>query len=134
MPFQPIDELTIDMDGPVAIVTMNRPDKLNAFSDAMSIAMREVWEHLALERSVRAIVLTGAGRAFCAGGDIPGFIRAYESPIHRREAMRGAQRLLNAMLECPKHDRGRQRTGHRPRLQRGYLLRHRLRKRGHLHG
>jgi enoyl-CoA hydratase len=102
MPFQPIDELKIEMDGPVAIVTMNRPEKLNAFSEPMSVAMREVWEHLALDRAVRAIVLTGAGRAFCAGGDIPGFIQSYESPIHRRESMRGAQRLLNAMLECPK--------------------------------
>jgi enoyl-CoA hydratase len=102
MPFEPIDELKIEMDGTVAVVTMNRPEKLNSFSDEMHTAMQEVWNHLALDRSVRSIVLTGAGRAFSAGGDIPGFIRAYESPIHRREAMRGAQRLLNAMLECPK--------------------------------
>jgi len=102
VPFQPIDELIIEKDGPVAILTMNRPEKLNSFSDAMHIAMQEVWNHLALDRSVRSIVLTGAGRAFSAGGDIPGFIRSYESPIHRRESMRGAQRLLNLMLECPK--------------------------------
>src|ERR1700729_3770338 len=102
MPFQSIDELTIERDGPVAILTMNRPEKLNAFSDDMHVAMREVWEYLALDRSVRTIVLTGAGRAFSAGGDIPGFIESYESPIKRREAMRGAQRLLDAMLECPK--------------------------------
>jgi enoyl-CoA hydratase len=102
MPFQPIDELTIERDGQVAIVTMNRPEKLNSFSDDMHVAMREVWEYLALDRSVRTIVLTGAGRAFSAGGDIPGFIESYESPIKRREAMRGAQRLLDAMLECPK--------------------------------
>src|ERR1700721_948679 len=102
MPFEPIDELKIEMDGTVAVVTMNRPEKLNAFSDEMHTAMQEVGNHLALDRSVRAIVLTGAGRAFSAGGDIPGFIRSYESPITRREQMRGAQRLLNAMLECPK--------------------------------
>jgi enoyl-CoA hydratase len=102
MPYTPIDELLIEMDGPVAVLTLNRPEKLNAFSDDMSIAMQEVWNHLALDHDVRAIVITGAGRAFSAGGDIPGFIRSYESPIHRREAMRGAQRLLNAMLECPK--------------------------------
>jgi len=102
MPFKPTDELLIEMDGSVAVVTMNRPEKLNAFSDEMHMAMQEVWNHLALDRSVRAIVLTGAGRAFSAGGDIPGFIRSYESPILRREQMRGAQRLLSAMLECPK--------------------------------
>ena len=102
MPYTPIDELTIEMDGPVAIVTLNRPEKLNSFSDDMHHAMQEVWNHLALDRAVRAIVLTGAGRAFSTGGDIPGFVRSYESPIHRRESMRGAQRVLNAMLECPK--------------------------------
>jgi enoyl-CoA hydratase len=102
MPFKPTDELQIEMNGSVAVVTMNRPEKLNAFSDEMHMAMEEVWNHLALDRSVRAIVLTGAGRAFSAGGDIPGLIRFYESPIFRRERMRGAQRLLNAMLECPK--------------------------------
>src|ERR1700721_1447451 len=102
MPFQSIDELKIEMDGTVAVITMNRPEKLNAFSDAMHTALQEVWNHLALDRSVRSIVLTGAGRAFSTGGDIPGFIRSYESAIHRRESMRGAQRLLSAMLECPK--------------------------------
>src|SRR6202034_4025358 len=102
MPFTPTDELLIEMDGSVAVVTMNRPEKLNAFNSEMHTAMQEVWNHLALDRAVRAIVLTGAGRAFSAGGDIPGLIRFYESPILRREQMRGAQRLLKAVLECPK--------------------------------
>jgi enoyl-CoA hydratase len=102
MPFKPTDELLIEMDGPVAVVTMNRPEKLNAFSDEMHVAMQEVWNYLALDRAVRAVVLTGAGRAFSAGGDIPGLIRFCESPIFRREHMRGAQRLLNAMIEFPK--------------------------------
>jgi enoyl-CoA hydratase len=102
MPYQPIEELIIERDGPVAILKLNRPEKLNAFSDAMHEAMREVWYHLSLDRSVRSIVLTGEGRAFSAGGDIPNFIKDYESQIRRRESMRGAQRVLDAMLECPK--------------------------------
>src|ERR1700722_15578748 len=102
MSYSPTDELPIEMDGSVAIVTMNRPEKLNSFSDDMHTAMQEVWNYLALDRSVRSIVLTGAGRAFSAGGDIPGFIRSYESPLPRRKAMRGAQRPLNARLGGPK--------------------------------
>ena len=102
MPYQDIPELIIDRDGPVAIVTMNNPDMLNAFSDDMHVGMQEIWNHLALDRSVRSIILTGAGRAFSAGGNIPGFIRSYESMDVRREQMRGAQRLQSAMLECPK--------------------------------
>lgn len=102
MPYQHIDELPITMDGEVAIVTMNNPEMKNAFSDEMHVAMQEVWNHLGNDRAVRAIVLTGSGSAFSAGGNIPGFIRSYEDPQHRRESMRGAQRLLSAMLDCPK--------------------------------
>ena len=58
MPYQPTDELHIEHDGPVAIVTMNNPDMRNAFVDALHVAMREVWGHLALDRSVRTVVLT----------------------------------------------------------------------------
>jgi enoyl-CoA hydratase len=102
MPYQPIPELIIEHDGPVAIVTMNNPELRNAFSDDMHVGMQEVWNHLDHDRSVSSIVLTGAGSAFSAGGNIPGFIRSYEDPIFRREQMRGAQRLLNMMLECSK--------------------------------
>jgi enoyl-CoA hydratase/carnithine racemase len=102
MPYQQAEELRIEQEGPVAILTLNRPDKLNSFSDEMHVAAREVWYHLSLDRSVRAVVLTGAGRAFSSGGDIIGFIEDYESQMRRRESMRGAQRLLDAMLEFPK--------------------------------
>jgi enoyl-CoA hydratase/carnithine racemase len=102
MPYHPIPELVIEKDGAVAVVTMNNPSMLNAFSDDMHVGMQEVWQHLALDRDVRAIVLTGQGKAFSAGGNIPSFIRSYEDPVHRRESMRGAMRLFNAMLECPK--------------------------------
>jgi enoyl-CoA hydratase/carnithine racemase len=102
MPYQPIPELLIEHRGSVALVTMNNPEGRNAFSDAMHVAMREVWEHLALDASVRSVVLTGAGKAFSAGGNIPGFIRDYEDPQRRRETMRNARRLLEAIAECPK--------------------------------
>ena len=102
MPFQPTEDLIIEQEGEVAILTMNCPETKNAFSDDLHIAMQEVWNHLALDSSVRSIVLTGAGSAFSAGGNVPNFIRCYEDLQFRRESMRGAQRLLNAMLECPK--------------------------------
>jgi enoyl-CoA hydratase/carnithine racemase len=102
MPYVPIPELEIEQRGPVAIVTFNNPEGRNAFSDAMHVGMREVWEHLAIDASVRSIVLTGAGKAFSAGGNVPGFIRMYEDPERRRYEMRVARRLLEAMAECPK--------------------------------
>jgi enoyl-CoA hydratase len=102
MPYQPIPELLVERDGPVAIVTMNNPDIRNAFVDAMHEGMREIWGELAKDRSVRTVVLTGAGKAFSAGGHVPNFILDYDDPQRRRESLRGARRLLDAMAEFPK--------------------------------
>jgi 2-(1,2-epoxy-1,2-dihydrophenyl)acetyl-CoA isomerase len=52
------------------IVTLNRPDKLNSFNEAMHEALRVALEEAAADRGTRALVLTGAGRAFCAGQDL----------------------------------------------------------------
>jgi enoyl-CoA hydratase/carnithine racemase len=102
MPYRPVPEILIEKRGPVAVVTMNNPEMMNAFVDNMHEGMRDVWEHLALDRDVGAIVLTGEGKAFSAGGNIPGFIRDYEDSVSRRDSLRGAKRLLDAMAECPK--------------------------------
>jgi enoyl-CoA hydratase/carnithine racemase len=102
MPFAPTPELLIEADGPVRILTLNRPDARNAFSDDMHTAMQEVWTDLARDHSVLAVVLTGAGKAFSAGGDIPRFIKSYEDQDHRRLQLRGARRLIDAMAEFPK--------------------------------
>lgn len=102
MPYAPTPYLLVETDGPVTILTLNNPDMRNAFLDEMHEAMQEIWMHLANDDSVRAVVLTGAGKAFSAGGDIPGFIRSYEDPDHRRASLRGAKRLMEAMAEFPK--------------------------------
>lgn len=102
MPYAPTPHLLVESDGPVTTVTLNNPDMRNAFLDDMHEAMQEIWGHLAADHSVRAVVLTGAGPAFSAGGDIPGFIRSYEDPDHRRHSLRGARRLMDAMVEFPK--------------------------------
>ncbi|HSV35515.1 MAG TPA: enoyl-CoA hydratase-related protein, partial [Ramlibacter sp.] len=61
------------MSDAVAVVTLNRPEALNAWTDVMA---QEVWQAMheaGRDDAVRVIVLTGAGRAFCAGGDVTGF-------------------------------------------------------------
>jgi enoyl-CoA hydratase/carnithine racemase len=102
MPYAPTPYLLLEQEGPVATITINNPDMRNAFVDEIHEGMQEIWGHLANDRSVRAVVLTGAGKAFSAGGDIPGFIRSYEDPEHRRMSLRGARRLMDAMAEFPK--------------------------------
>lgn len=65
------DEIVIvERDGPVAIVTMNRPDALNALSRALRSRLVTVFRELSEDDAIRAVVLTGAGRAFTAGVDL----------------------------------------------------------------
>ena len=57
----------------IATITLNRPERLNAIDDAMAEALWAAMDRAGRDPGVRAIVLTGAGRAFCAGGNIAGF-------------------------------------------------------------
>ena len=65
------DEILLrDDDGPVACLTMNAPGRLNALSDAMLAALQDAFDRLASDRSIRVVILQGAGKAFCAGHDL----------------------------------------------------------------
>jgi enoyl-CoA hydratase/carnithine racemase len=63
-------ELRYDVDAGVATVTLNRPDKLNALTDTMLRELLEVLERADADDGVRVLVVTGAGRGFCAGADL----------------------------------------------------------------
>ena len=91
-------ELIVESDGPVRIVTMNNPEHRNAFNDALHDGFVGVWAQIADDPDARAVVLTGAGKAFSAGGNIPGFIRDYNSLDHRRRSLRKAKRLVDEMI------------------------------------
>lgn len=60
----------LDVKNGVARLTMNRPDKLNSFNRVMSAEMREAMSRIECDSAIRAVVLTGAGRGFCAGQDL----------------------------------------------------------------
>jgi 2-(1,2-epoxy-1,2-dihydrophenyl)acetyl-CoA isomerase len=62
--------ITVAHDQGLAILTLNAPDKLNAVSRKMIAELKDCWETLAADGSVRAVLLTGAGRGFCAGADL----------------------------------------------------------------
>ena len=64
------DGLHLEVDGPVAILTLDRPEALNALTVPLKVALRDALESLAADRAVRTVILTGAGRAFCAGQDL----------------------------------------------------------------
>ncbi len=66
------DELLARLEDGVVVLTLNRPEVRNALSDTLSPALRRMIARLADEPEARAIVVTGAGTAFCAGGDVKG--------------------------------------------------------------
>jgi 2-(1,2-epoxy-1,2-dihydrophenyl)acetyl-CoA isomerase len=88
----------------ILTITMNRPEKLNAFIGHMRRDLAEALEHAGSDRSVRVVIITGAGRAFCAGGDI-GFMADL---IERRDTeefsrlLGSARRVVTAIRQMTK--------------------------------
>ncbi len=70
------EELLAALDDGVALLTLNRPASRNALSDTLSPALRRMFARLGEMPEARCVVLTGAGTAFCAGGDVKGMVPA----------------------------------------------------------
>ena len=101
MPYETL--LTSHEDG-VMTVTLNRPDKLNAFNTVMSKELIDFFQRVNAMDEVRAIVVTGSGRAFCAGADISGGSGAFQvwndgTAPQKREAR---DSITHAIFNCPK--------------------------------
>ena len=64
------ENILFDITGGIATLTLNRPDKLNSFTQAMHDEVRHALHQVGGDKSVRVLVLTGAGRGFCAGQDL----------------------------------------------------------------
>jgi enoyl-CoA hydratase len=73
------DVLSVEIDHQVALLTLNRPDRLNALSNGLLTAITDALDSIELDPAVRAVVITGAGRAFSAGADIAAFQRHVEA-------------------------------------------------------
>ncbi len=82
--------LTSETEG-ILTITLNRPDKLNAFVGHMRRDLAEALEHAGSDRGVRVVIITGAGRAFCAGGDI-----AFMAELMQRRDAEEFSRILGA--------------------------------------
>ena len=99
------DLIDLQVDGGIATITLNRPDKRNAMSDDMRTAFIHALERVAADKGIRALVLTGAGKGFCAGGDIAGMERRMNAPTgeiafngwHRQQRVHHTQALLHTM-------------------------------------
>ncbi|HBC94976.1 MAG TPA: 2-(1,2-epoxy-1,2-dihydrophenyl)acetyl-CoA isomerase [Pelotomaculum sp.] len=90
----PFENILFAREGPVATITLNRPDTYNALAPNISSEMMAALEMCRKEQEIRAVVLTGSGKAFCSGGDIKYFeqfagsnpaepVRRLLEPLHR---------------------------------------------------
>jgi len=97
------EPVLIDVADGVMSVTLNRPDRLNAFNPAMRDALIEAYAEAGRNDDVRVVILTGAGRAFCAGADLESGGDTFNRADRSAEAHRdGGGRVTLAMFDCPK--------------------------------
>jgi enoyl-CoA hydratase len=95
------NEIVIEADGGVRIVRLNRPDALNAANDALHLRLTTIWRELAADEGCRAVVLTGNGRAFCAGGDFGVLTRMNDDPVYRKRLLDEGAEIVRSMVLFP---------------------------------
>ena len=93
--------IELKYQGNVAIVTLNRPDKLNALTDEMYRRVTELFTEFRTDDKVRAVVVTGAGRAFCSGSDVTSMVNTNLVEGRARMQTRHAMITAIANLEKP---------------------------------
>jgi 2-(1,2-epoxy-1,2-dihydrophenyl)acetyl-CoA isomerase len=100
------DDLLESIDGGIATLTLNRPAARNALTPRMMIGLREALPRLAADTTVRVVVLTGAGNAFCAGGDVKRFAevsdsdpskKTFDEKVHDLRSRMEVSRVLHEM-------------------------------------
>ena len=104
------EQIIYEVADNIATITLNRPEKLNAFTGIMMNEMLDAFDKADADDNVRAIIVTGAGRAFCAGADLSAGPRTFDSTRedrpdrqrrdqgrrHRRLEQRGSSRRRRA--------------------------------------
>ncbi|BBZ77131.1 enoyl-CoA hydratase [Mycolicibacterium anyangense] len=99
---QSSEGLLVDIreDG-VCVLTLNRPEQSNGVNLPLHLRLQSVWEELALDARVRAVIVTGAGETFCAGGDFNRMLDNSQDPTAPASMMRRARELITEMVRFP---------------------------------
>ena len=111
---RPFSEIRYDVEDGVCTVTLNRPDRLNAVTSTTISELGEAWERADADDQVRSVIVTGAGRAFCAGADLGAggstfkYSRASAAgaPAPRRPAARNASAARGRAATAEEHRDG----------------------------
>ena len=95
------DELSVEADGPVRTLVINRAAELNCVTAKLHWALANVWRQLAADTEAKVVILTGAGRAFCAGGDLNWITSFLDDPVARDESIREGAQIIEELLRFP---------------------------------
>jgi 2-(1,2-epoxy-1,2-dihydrophenyl)acetyl-CoA isomerase len=100
------EELLVSVEDGVAVLTLNRPERLNALTRDMLSALREKLASMAEDPEIGCVVLTGSGRAFCSGGDVKVQAavagKSGQTPEHRTDQLRASMEASRLLHDMPK--------------------------------
>ncbi len=101
--YEGYETLKVAREGGIVTVTFNRPDVKNATNAQMHQELVRIWPDIAADREARVVILTGAGDAFSAGGDIEGMKRSLDDQVRWIDSMIEAREILRGVmdLDCP---------------------------------
>jgi enoyl-CoA hydratase len=93
--------IQVTAEGGLRIITLNRPDDLNASTSEMLFGFPKLFGALAEDREAQVAILTGAGRAFSAGGDMTHFVKTLEDADFARAVQENARRTIHGFIDVP---------------------------------
>lgn len=94
------EEIDVVADGSLRIITLNRPESLNAVNDPLHSGLAQLWNRLSEDQDARAAVLTGAGKAFSAGGDFAYLQELSQDAALRAKTIAHGREIVLGMARC----------------------------------
>lgn len=94
------EEIQVEADGPLRIITLNRPEELNAVNDDLHVGLARIWNRISLDPTARVAVITGAGKAFSAGGDFNYIKELSEDVDLRTKTIIDGREIVMGMVRC----------------------------------
>lgn len=102
MGYESFEDVETELDRGVLTIRLNQPETMNAFTAGMHTTMSTIWDRVNDDDDVKVAVLTGAGKAFSAGGNIPNMQKKIDDPGLWEAGMPEARRIVYRILECEK--------------------------------
>jgi enoyl-CoA hydratase len=99
-PYDLPPEIEVEADGPIRIVRLNRPEQLNATNRSLHRGLADLFPQIDLDLDARAVVITGNGRAFSAGGDFGYIDELTRDEVLRKETIVDGKAIVTGMVAC----------------------------------